>query len=138
MKNKFWIIVFIALVIAIIAFKGCREGVVSNHFRSFSLGEYTSFISGEFSAENLFGEKVILYNIETAEEAALAIEPYLFEIYGEDQIIQQRSYIVSYDKKTNIWLIQGNHAYLGKGVGGVVNAIISKETGDILAIWHGE
>ena len=62
----------------------------------------------------------------------------MFEIYGEKQIIKQRPYIVSHDKENNLWLIQGNSAFLRNAAGGVVNAIVSKETSEVMAIWHEE
>ena len=75
---------------------------------------------------------------ETPEEVVRSAEKILFEVYGEEQMTQQRPYIVMYDEENESWLISGNSEYLEGALGGVANIIISARDGKLLAIWHGE
>lgn len=92
----------------------------------------------ESSPENILGEKLFLESANTSDEVKIHIEPIWFDMYEESEISVQRPYIVCINEDESLWYIYGNDAYLDGAPGGVVNAIISKEDGEVLAIWHTE
>jgi hypothetical protein len=70
-------------------------------------------------------------NAETAIRIAVAVwEP----IYGKKQIAKQKPYVVAL--KDGVWFVEGS---LPKGwLGGVAVAEISKDSGEIIRVSHGQ
>lgn len=134
---------FLALVIIVICLflLSCDSPkIVERKVNEFELNEI-GFIDEtleEFAPEVFLGEKKYIENFDKPQDAAQNIEIIWFEIYGEEQIIEQRPYIICLNEDESLWYIYGNDDFLEDCAGGVVNAIISKEDGEVLAIWHGE
>lgn len=91
----------------------------------------------EFATEKIMGRKIVFENVDTAMDVAASVEEIWIELFGEDTI-KQRPYHVSYDDNNKLWMLRGDDSYLRGGFGGVVYAIVSKETGELLAIWGDE
>lgn len=72
--------------------------------------------------------------VRTSEDALKIAEKVWFELFGEDTIISERPYIVSFDKKNGVWLVSGT--LNGYEMGGVANILIRKSDSAVLAVWH--
>ena len=72
--------------------------------------------------------------IPTAEVAFRVAEPILNEIYGEENIEEQKPFSVNLEN--DIWILEG---YIEPGVkGGVAYMEIRKSNGEILKVYHGK
>lgn len=92
----------------------------------FQLSEYQDEIK-KFSSNKVVGK------ISNVEEAIENVEKIWVEIYG-DVVKDQQPYQYFYDVQQEVWLITGTLP--PDMLGGVVNALIKKNTGEVLAIWH--
>lgn len=92
----------------------------------FEIATYSRYID-EFPSEKILGE---ISNERSAKEKA---ESLFREIYG-DSIKTKKPFTVSFDEKSQVWLVQGtlskNHD------GGVPHILIQKSDGKVLAVWH--
>ncbi len=139
MKNK--IFFMITIIIVCLFTVSCESSeAVENTVSKLELSDirFVDEMLENFAPEKLVGKKIYLDTAETAEDVKEKIEPIWFEIFGESEIIQQRPYIICINEDESLWYIYGNDDYLDGALGGVVNAIVSKEDGEVLAIWHGE
>lgn len=139
MKSKIFFMITIILVCLFTV--SCRSSeAVENTVLKFELSDisFADEILENFTPEKLLGKKIYLDTAETAEDVKEKIEPIWFEIFSESEIIQQRPYIICMNEDESLWYIYGNDDYLNGALGGVVNAIVSKEDGEVLAIWHEE
>ena len=71
----------------------------------------------------------IIQNEKTAVKVAEAV---LFNIYGEENIKNERPYTIGF--ADNYWILYG---YLPSGYhGGVFTIIIDAENGEVVSLWH--
>jgi len=94
--------------------------------------------SHEDNVEYFFGDEQYFGKITSPEDAAKFAEQVWIAVYGEEQILQQRPYIVKYNKDYDLWILEGDDEYLKGGVGGVAYAIFSGKDGKLLEFWHTE
>ncbi len=130
---------FILLLAVILIISACaseKEFYVEDT-ESFEFQESSAHLK-DFSAKKIVGRPVFFGEVKTAEQAASFAEQIWVEVYGKDQILQQRPYIVRYDKEQGVWLVNGDSGYLNGGVGGVAYAYIASDDGELLAIVHDE
>lgn len=113
-----------------------EAGLYTEDTELYSFPEDAYFLE-EFSAEKIVGEPVVFGAIETAGQAAKCAELVWFEVYGK-QILQQRPYIIQLDEQKGVWRVSGNPAHLDGVVGGVAEAYIVKDDGELLAVLHGK
>ncbi len=141
-----WLTGFIIVGFAFLCFgSGCEvkknvdntEEIMEKTVRSFDVKQFEDII-GNYSPEDLFGEKYFAGEVASPESAAEVAEKYWIEVFGEDTILQQRPYNVYFDKGNEIWLVTGNTDYLNQDPGGNANALIRKNDGEIIACWHTE
>ena len=137
------IVVVVAVGIVLFTPKPIIEKNVpnANIMNMYMVKEYIN----DFTPEKITGEKIYLENVDTAKDFAKSIEPVLFEIYGKENIIGQRPYTVMFDEENQVWYLKGSADYLNHWLfknqiacGGVVYAVASKETGEVLMIIHTE
>lgn len=78
---------------------------------------------------------IVLGPIDNATEAKKKALAIWIEIYGE-KVNNKKPFIVSFDEQHGIWMVRGSLPpnYLG----GVPYILIQKESGKVLAIWHGK
>lgn len=127
MKKNFLVILFITFVCTIIG------GVIymsllrkTDNVGSFVLEEYRD-------ALNQFESNKIVGRIDSSVDAKKAAETIWIDIYGEN-IKKRKPYKVSFDKKSNIYLVEGS---LQKNWdGGVPYILVQKKDGKVLAVWH--
>jgi hypothetical protein len=97
--------------------------------REFAKLELEKFIKD--STSNLFNGKVLL---ETKDELITFAEPFLFKIYGKQNILKQRPYEIYLFNE--YWIMMGT---LPKGyVGGTFTIAVNRKTCEIIGITHGK
>ena len=79
------------------------------------------------------GKQICVAKVITDKATAIAVaEPILFKIYGKDQIIKEKPYIVSL--VDDYWVLEGS---LPKGyVGGTFFIILSSKDGRVIKLVH--
>lgn len=131
-KIKCWGII-LSLIIIIPLF-GCSAKLYEETIESFDYGVYKEFPI--YSSMDIYGEELCFGSLTTAEDAAKAAEEIWFAAYGDDGgILKQRPYIVSFDEKNEVWLIEGNPDYVKDCPGGTAHALITKD-GMLMTCWH--
>jgi hypothetical protein len=81
-----------------------------------------------------FPSDKILGPIDTAEIAKENAEEVWNEMYGEENIKNEKPYRVSFDEKSETWMVNGSLPPLH--LGGVAYIIMQKSDGKVLAVWH--
>lgn len=93
---------------------------------TFDIATYSKYID-EFSSEKILGP---VNDRKSATEKAGSL---FREIYG-DSIKSKKPFTVSFDEKSQVWLVEGN---LPRNYdGGVPHILMQKSDGKVLAIWH--
>ena len=123
-KNVFWLVpilvIFIVGVFMVIIQN--KSPVVEN----FELSDYQDYIDNFSSEENVGG-------IIDAKDVIKKAEIIWIKLYGES-IKKEKPFKVFYDKKSEIWLVQGT--LRSNMMGGVANVLVEDGTGKVLAVWH--
>ncbi|MEX1376281.1 MAG: NTF2 fold immunity protein [Eubacteriales bacterium] len=103
------------------------------------------YIDNDYSTIELLGKEVYFDNSADMQSVVLQAEQIWFEIYGEEYITAERPYKVMYDFENDNWYIEGTlHGAIGdeeenvEVVGGVASIVVSKDTGQVLKVWHSE
>ncbi len=87
-----------------------------------------------FSSDAQIDALIENHPVRMGEDAMKIAERVWLEIFGEDTIISERPYIVSFDKKNGVWLVSGT---LRDGLmGGAAHILIRKSDSTVLAAWH--
>lgn len=126
MKNKILLIFAIILMMSFVG--GVTMSILSESRKvgTFDIATYSKYID-EFPSEKILGP---ISDRKTAKEKA---ESLFREIYG-DSVKSKKPYTVSFDEKSQVWLVEGslpeNHD------GGVPHILIRKSDGKVLAVWH--
>ena len=139
MKTYWFISLLIILLAVTIILCSCAvdEEIYIEDVTPFDFHEDSVYLT-EFSAEMILGRQVFFGEVETAEKAARCAEEVWIEVYGEEQILQQRPCIVQYNEEQEVWCVKGNSAYLDGALGGVAYAYIARDDGQLLVIVHDE
>lgn len=126
MKNKILLIFAIILMMSFVG--GVAMSILSQSRKvgTFDITTYSKYID-EFPSEKILGP---ISDRKTAKEQA---ESLFLQIYG-DSVKSKKPYTVSFDEKSQVWLVEGslpkNHD------GGVPHILIRKSDGKVLAVWH--
>ncbi len=141
MKKIFSILFVIILILSIGV--GCNNKSTNEGNNDMSILEFNmndmrliEKILDEYTSEKVVGETVYLEKYYTAEEVIEEIQPILIEVFGQDEVSDKNDINISYDSKNEIWLIERSE--ITDEVGGGLNVLISKATGEVLAIWGTE
>jgi hypothetical protein len=123
-RNVCFILIFILLgsVIVIITMQNHSKVQIGN----FSIDDYESYIQ-QFPSSLTLGE------ISNEQDAIKYSVQVWNQVYG-DAIKDYKPYKVSFDQKSDIWLVEGSLP--NNMVGGVPYILIQKSSGKVLAIWH--
>jgi hypothetical protein len=117
-------IVIVCITVAVLVFKSSQDHIVY----TFSLEDYADFIHDDpvYPAQG---------SVETADEARDVAEKIIRDWFRKDGIYSGTSkpYVVSFDEENQVWLVQ---ATMFLWVGGGASMIITKEEGNVLAIWN--
>lgn len=99
----------------------------SNAIKTFSVDNYKEYIENETN-------NIYTHEINNQTEAKNIAEDLFVKIYGED-VLKEKPFNVSYDRKADTWLITGTFHGNKNAVGGVANLIVTSN-GEVKAIWH--
>lgn len=125
--------IILSLIIIIPLF-GCSAKLYEETIESFDYGVYKDFPI--YSSMDIYGEEVCFGSLTTAEDAAKAAEQIWFDAFDDNtEILKQRPYIVSYDDKNELWLIEGNPEYVKDFPGGTAHVLITSD-GMLMTCWH--
>lgn len=117
-------IVIVCTTVAVLVFKSSQDHIVY----TFSLDDYADYIGDDlgYPAQG---------PVDTADEARDVAEKIIRDWFRKDGIYSGTSkpYVVSFDEENQVWLVQ---ATMFLWVGGGASIIITKEEGDVLAIWN--
>lgn len=103
-------------------------------FVLFNIFYVKKFDVTEYDAEiNQFPCDIVVGKVNTKTQAKKKAEELWIELYGAE-IKEEKPYKVYYDEEKEVWMVTGCMSFLAKG--GVAYAIISKQDGRVLAVWH--
>ena len=97
----------------------------------FSINDYDYYIN-EFSTTKILKSDRSVGDINNAKEAKEQAEIIWKEIFGEEAK-KEKPYKVYFDENSKVWYVKGTLP--PNYVGGVLNIIMTKKDGKILAIW---
>lgn len=93
---------------------------------AFDIANYSKYIN-EFPSERILGPT------SDRKAAKQKAESLFRELYG-DSVKSKKPYTVSFDEKSQVWLVEGS---LPENYdGGVPHVLIRKSDGKVLAVWH--
>lgn len=110
----------ILLLIAIIIHNNNR---LINYF---SIEEYATEMQ-QFPSSASFDD------VSSATKARLCASQLWVQLYGVS-VLREIPYQVSFDPHNDVWLVKGSIS--GKSFGGTAMILISRSSGDVIAVWH--
>ena len=125
---KYKKILIFAIILIMLFVGGVAMSILNQSVKvgTFDIATYSKYID-RFPSEKVLGP---ISDRKSAKENA---ESLFREIYG-DSIKSKKPYTVSFDDKSQVWLVQGS---LSKNHdGGVPHILIRKSDGKVLAVWH--
>lgn len=127
-KKKLFILLFIVILVTILIIVGYGCVIPVYEVRIFSIEDYSYALSYEGGYEGSF-----LGKIDNATEARNAAVKVFREVYYDNIFSITPPYIVSYDNRNDIWLVQaGSYFYPESGA----HIIIKASNGEILCLWN--
>ena len=122
-KWKYWIVVLAVLSIMLAVWICVSRYSIGR----FSLVDYQHFLS-EFPCDEVVGP---VEDARTARQKAFALWS---EIYGKEEIEEEKPFTVCYDEENDAWLVNGSKPIFA--LGGSAHVIIRASDGQVLALWH--
>jgi len=127
-KKLFVMLLIVGVVLAGLLAAVCLWLLPYYQTRSFSLEDYADYVSSP-----VFYEESHLGKIDTASEARKAAVKVFREVYAEHFLAQTFPYIVSYDSKNDVWLVQAGKCFVPEWG---AHIIINASDGEILGLWN--
>lgn len=123
----------IYLLLLLFSFSACEQHYITDQQQESSASEKkVKYTLTDTTGHNCVDHKRII--IKNEEIAINVVELILFDMYGEENILDQRPYKVS--KVKDYWLIEGS---LPKGyLGGTFLVIVDARNAEIIKITHGK
>jgi len=89
----------------------------------------------KYPVEDMVGKKVFVDDPADMESLTGGFEDVWFKMYDESIIIQQRPYTMEFDFAKGLWIVKGTNVCTGDVCLGILNVMISAETGEVLSAW---
>lgn len=122
------LLITVAVTVVLLAVIAALIVIALNTAHPFSLQEpHYQRIMQEFASDRIAAP------VDSVKEAKQVAQEIWCEIYGTDEILDEKPYVVYYDEAEEVWLVTGT--MLPFALGGVAKILIHKD-GAVLAVWH--